>query len=103
HAHNLEFVQYNGQFMLDLMRDHTNHLGFEVDVHWIWRAGLNPIDIILKYANRIRAIHLKDYRVGEIDMSQYPCEGHEKIYYMLHMIIQLDELGNVNIPIIEIM
>ena len=43
-------------------------LGFELDVHWIWRAGLNPIDIIPRYANRIRAIHLKDYRVGEINI-----------------------------------
>ena len=102
HAHNLEFVQYNGQFMLDLMRDHTNHLGFELDIHWIWRAGLNPIDVIPKYANRIRAIHLKDYRVGEIDMSQYPGEGHEKLYYMLHMITQFAELGKGTLPLKDI-
>ncbi|MDR7075958.1 sugar phosphate isomerase/epimerase [Neobacillus niacini] len=43
-------------------------LGIELDVHWIWRAGSNPIDIIPRYANRIRAIHLEDYRVGEINI-----------------------------------
>lgn len=102
HAHNLEFVQYDGQFMLDLMRDHTHYLGFELDVHWIWRAGLNPIEVIPNYANRIRAIHLKDYRIGEIDMSQYPGEGNEKVYYMLHMITQFAELGQGTLPLKEI-
>ncbi len=102
HAHNLEFVQYDGQFMLDLMRDHTHYLGFELDVHWIWRAGLNHIEVIPNYANRIRAIHLKDYRIGEIDMSQYPGEGNEKVYYMLHMITQFAELGQGTLPLKEI-
>ncbi|MDW8568229.1 sugar phosphate isomerase/epimerase family protein [Staphylococcus shinii] len=102
HAHNLEFVRYDGQFMLDLMRDNTSNLGFELDVHWIWRAGLNPIDVIPNYAQRIRAIHLKDFRVGEIDMNQYPGEGHEKIYYMLHMITQFAELGEGTLPLKDI-
>lgn len=102
HAHNIEFVRYDGQFMLDLMRDHTQYLGFELDVHWIWRAGLNPIEVIPNYANRIRAIHLKDYRVGEIDMAQYPGEGQEKLYYMLHMITQFAELGEGTLPLKEI-
>lgn len=102
HAHNLEFVRYDGQFMLDLMRDNTENLGFELDVHWIWRAGLNPIDVIPNYAQRIRAIHLKDFRVGEIDMDQYPGEGHEKIYYMLHMITQFAELGEGTLPLKDI-
>lgn len=102
HAHNLEFVRYDGQFMLDLMRDNTSNLGFELDVHWIWRAGLNPIDVIPNYAQRIRTIHLKDFRVGEIDMNQYPGEGHEKIYYMLHMITQFAELGEGTLPLKDI-
>ncbi|WP_436853849.1 sugar phosphate isomerase/epimerase family protein [Staphylococcus caeli] len=102
HAHNIEFVRYDNQFMLDIMRDNTSALGFELDVHWIWRAGLNPIDVIPNYANRIRAIHLKDFRVGEIDMDQYPGEGHEKLYFMLHMITQFAELGAGTLPLKEI-
>ncbi|PTI76175.1 sugar phosphate isomerase/epimerase family protein [Staphylococcus succinus] len=102
HAHNLEFVRYDDKFMLDIMRDHTEQLGFELDIHWLWRAGLNPIDIIPHYKNRIRAIHLKDYRIGEIDMTQYPGEGQEKIYYMLHMITQFAELGQGTLPLKDI-
>lgn len=75
--------------MLDLMRDHTEQLGFELDVHWIWRAGLNPVDIIPRYAGRIRAIHLKDYRVGEINLDNYPGDEMEKLYFMFHMITDL--------------
>ncbi|PTI48883.1 sugar phosphate isomerase/epimerase family protein [Staphylococcus succinus] len=102
HAHNLEFVRYDDKFMLDIMRDHTEQLGFELDIHWLWRAGLNPIDIIPHYKNRIRVIHLKDYRIGEIDMTQYPGEGQEKIYYMLHMITQFAELGQGTLPLKDI-
>ncbi|MCD8919490.1 sugar phosphate isomerase/epimerase family protein [Staphylococcus gallinarum] len=102
HAHNLEFVKYDGHYMLDLMRDNTTLLGFELDIHWIWRAGLDSIAVLKNYKNRIRAIHLKDYRIGEIDMDQYPGEGHEKIYFMLHMITQFAELGEGNLPLPQI-
>lgn len=102
HAHNMEFARYDGHFMFDLMRDSTEYLGFELDVHWIWRAGLNPVDIIPRYANRIRAIHLKDYRVGEINMDNYPGEGMQKLYYMLHLITQFAEVGEGTLPIKEI-
>ena len=44
-VHNLEFVKYDGHYMLDLMRDNTTLLGFELDIHWIWRAGLDPIAV----------------------------------------------------------
>ncbi|MGO1420585.1 sugar phosphate isomerase/epimerase family protein [Staphylococcus equorum] len=102
HAHNIEFVRYNGELMLDLMRDNTEHLGFELDIHWIWRAGIDPAKFIPTYANRIRAIHLKDYRIGEIDWNQYPGEGVEKVYYMLHMITQFAELGEGTLPLRDI-
>jgi len=102
HAHNMEFAVYDGQFMLDLMRDNTEYLGFELDVHWIWRAGLNPIDIIPRYKDRIRAIHLKDYRVGEINMDNYPGDGMEQLYFMLHMVTEFAEVGEGTLPMKDI-
>lgn len=102
HAHNMEFARYDGKFMLDLMRDHTEQLGFDLDVHWIWRAGLNPVDIIPRYAGRIRAIHLKDYRVGEINLDNYPGDEMEKLYFMFHMITEFAEVGEGTLPMKEI-
>lgn len=102
HAHNMEFARYDGKFMLDLMRDHTEQLGFELDVHWIWRAGLNTVDIIPRYAGRIRAIHLKDYRVGEINLDNYPGDEMEKLYFMFHMITEFAEVGEGTLLMKEI-
>lgn len=48
---------------------HQN-LGFELDIHWIHRGGENPVEFIKKYAGRIRLLHLKDYRIGEMKMPE---------------------------------
>lgn len=65
HNHHVEFVRYNGEYLLDIIRDHAPHVGFELDTHWIHRGGEDPVSFIKKYAGRIRLLHLKDYRVVE--------------------------------------
>ena len=65
HNHHVEFVRYNGEYLLDIIRDNAPHVGFELDIHWIHRGGENPVEFIKKYAGRIRLLHLKDYRVVE--------------------------------------
>ena len=47
------------------------------------------------------AIHLKDYRVGEINMDNYPGEGMRKLYHMLHLITQFAEVSEGALPIKE--
>lgn len=103
HAHNMEFIRYDGKFMLEHMRDNAPELGFELDTHWIWRAGLDPREIIPLFRDRIRAIHLKDYRVGEIQMDKYPGQGMEKLYFMLHMVTEFAEVGEGTLPIKDCM
>ena len=53
HNHHVEFVRYNGQYLLDIIRENAPHMGFELDVHWIHRGGENPVEIIRKYAGSI--------------------------------------------------
>lgn len=60
----MEFARYNGKYLLDIIKDNTKNLGFELDIHWIHRGGENPVEFIKKYAGRIRLLHLKDYRIG---------------------------------------
>ncbi len=66
HNHHVEFRRYNGQYLLDIIKDNTKHLGFELDIHWIHRGGENPVEFIKKYDGRIRLLHLKDYRIGAL-------------------------------------
>lgn len=97
HNHHIEFVKYDGQYLLDIIKDNTELLGFELDIHWIQRGGENPIKIIEQYRDRIRLLHLKDYRVREVgeveDMSKFV----ERFYHN----IEFAELGTGTLPIKE--
>ena len=70
HNHHVEFTRYNGELLLDIMREHAPHLGFELDIHWIHRGGIDPVKFIRKYAGAVRLLHLKDYRIGELPVPE---------------------------------
>ena len=59
HNHHVEFVKYDGEYLLDIIRNHTRYMGFELDIHWIHRGGENPVEFIKKYDGRIRLLHFK--------------------------------------------
>ena len=42
----LEFQKYDGEYLLDMIKNNTSKLGFELDVHWIQRAGVNPVEFV---------------------------------------------------------
>jgi len=65
HNHHVEFVKYDGKYLLDIIKDNTRKIGFEIDVHWVQRGGANPTEFIEKYAGRLDLLHLKDYKIVE--------------------------------------
>lgn len=69
HTHHLEFQKFDGEYLLDIIKNNTTKLGFELDVHWIQRAGVNPVEFVKNYKDRIALLHLKDYRVGPMDLT----------------------------------
>ncbi|NLD73806.1 MAG: sugar phosphate isomerase/epimerase [Chloroflexi bacterium] len=69
HTHHFEFVRYDGQFALDIIRDNSHKIGFELDVHWIWRGGMDPAKFVRTYDGRVKLLHLKDYRIGQLTMG----------------------------------
>lgn len=64
HNHAFEFVQFDGEYGLDLLFRETDPdlVVAELDVCWINRAGLDPVAYIRKYASRCPIVHLKDRR-----------------------------------------
>lgn len=64
HAHTMEFYRWQGKPILTHMRERTQHLGFELDSHWMWRGGVDPVSYLESFKGRIRLLHLKDYRIG---------------------------------------
>ncbi|MGW6300933.1 sugar phosphate isomerase/epimerase family protein [Peribacillus butanolivorans] len=94
HNHHIEFQKYDGEYLLDIIKNNTAKIGFELDVHWIQRGGLDPVEVINKFEGRISLIHLKDYRIGQIDMSGFENEFDQgKFFQAFNNVIQFAELG----------
>ena len=95
HNHHLEFQKYDGEYLLDLIKNNTTQLGFEIDVHWVHRAGIVPVELIKEYAGRIALLHIKDYRIGNVDLTGV----NDRATYQqrLHNIIEFAEIGEGNL------
>lgn len=97
HTHHLEFQKYDGKYLLDMIKDNTSKLGFELDVHWIQRAGENPVEFVKKYKDRISLIHLKDYRIGQMDLSEVDFKDMAKFMNIFTNTIEFAEVGEGNL------
>jgi sugar phosphate isomerase/epimerase len=93
HNHHIEFQKYDGKYLLDIIKDNTSRIGFELDVHWIHRGGENPIAMIKKYAGRIALLHLKDYRIGALDTSALESGDIPKFMQAFANTIEFAEVG----------
>ena len=67
HNHHMEFSKYDGKYLMDIMVEESDpeYLGFELDVHWLQRGGVNPLEWIKKLEGRTKIIHIKDYRINQ--------------------------------------
>lgn len=99
HNHHIEFTKYDGQYLLDIIRDTTRYMGFELDIHWIQRGGENPVAFIRKYAGRIRLLHLKDYRIGTFRMPEK--FDPQTFAQAFSSVVEFAEVGEGSLPIAE--
>ena len=103
HNHHFEFVRHNGKFLMDIIKENTKYLGFELDIHWIYRGGMDPVKFINQYAGRIRLLHLKDYRIGQMqaepDVDFNTREGMMKVYASMNNIVEFAEVGEGTLDI----
>ena len=101
HNHHMEFIKVNGKYLLDLLRENAPHMGFELDTHWIHRGGENPVEFIKKYAGSVRLLHLKDYRIGNVNMPDMtaPDAMTKFMNAFFNEPVQFAELGQGNLPL----
>ena len=60
HNHNKELIKTAEGFIpLYELYDKTDIL-FETDIFWVYVAGVNPVELINKFGDRVKMIHLKD-------------------------------------------
>jgi hypothetical protein len=63
HNHEHEFRSFNGKDVLDIIVENTDpaYLSLELDTFWTMRAGLDPVETIKHFGNRIKLLHQKDF------------------------------------------
>jgi len=66
HAHGYEFKPHGQGTLLDYIFENTNpdYVSFEMDIFWIQFGGGDPVQLLQKYGDRWKLLHLKDMKVG---------------------------------------
>ena len=105
HNHHVDLIQFEGERIFDIVRRVAPSLLFEVDLHWVQRGGMAPLDMLEAYSGACKLIHVKDFRVapmpeeavkrseaGEMDMKEF--------YGIFLSLAQFAEVGqgNMNWP-----
>ena len=62
HNHDFEFVQHDGETLMDILLAHTDPtlVKLECDVYWASYAGVDPSTFLRQHAGRIPLVHIKD-------------------------------------------
>jgi sugar phosphate isomerase/epimerase len=62
HNHDFEFVRLSGQLPYDVLLNETDAklLQMELDLYWVVKAGLSPLDLIARQPGRFPLWHVKD-------------------------------------------
>ena len=68
HPHGFEFRPYENGTLLDYIFQNTNpeNVSFEMDVLWVLHGGGNPVQLLEKYGNRWKLMHVKDLKKGVV-------------------------------------
>jgi sugar phosphate isomerase/epimerase len=66
HNHGFEFQPYQNGTLYDYIVQNTDpqYVSFELDILWAFFPGQNPAQLLEKYGERYKALHLKDIRKG---------------------------------------
>lgn len=71
HPHGFEFVPFaseGGKTAFDIIVAETKpeNVSFEMDVFWVFHAGVDPTGLLKKYPTRWSLLHVKDIRKGAV-------------------------------------
>ncbi|WP_082034493.1 sugar phosphate isomerase/epimerase family protein [Nigerium massiliense] len=104
HNHHVDLHKFeNGERIFDVVRRVAPSLNFEVDLHWVQRGGMAPLDMLEAYSGVCKIIHVKDYRVTTLPQEALDLMAEGKVmegYDKFVNIIQFAEVGqgNMNWP-----
>ncbi len=64
HHHLPEMQDKGREFHYVFRNTPPNLVGFCYDVHWVWKGGIQPLDALREYGNRVVTWHLRQSRNG---------------------------------------
>ncbi len=105
HNHHIEFARREGSTLLDIIRAEAPTMRLEIDVHWVQRGGKDPVRTLAKYAGLVDLVHLKDYRIGELDPSVFEAlrnGDHARFTQAFAGVVEFGEVGEGNLEWAEI-
>lgn len=75
HNHNKEFDQMETGLPFDYLMNNTdrNLVFCELDLYWVKKGGVDPLEVMKKYSGRFPILHVKDMAPG--DATDFECPG----------------------------
>jgi sugar phosphate isomerase/epimerase len=72
HNHDFEFETFDDKTVYDFILDNTDSdlVKMELDLYWISKAGLNPVEYFENYPKRFPLWHVKDMTAGTKDFAE---------------------------------
>ncbi len=66
HVHGYEFQPHGDGTLMNYLIEQTNpeYVNFEMDIMWTHFGGGDPVDLLKKYGDRWKMLHVKDLRKG---------------------------------------
>ncbi len=64
HNHTPEMADHAREFHYNFRHTKPAAVGFCYDVHWVWKGGLQPLDVLKEYGERVVTWHLRQSRQG---------------------------------------
>ncbi len=68
HNHGFEFRPHEEGTLFDyiVQNTHPDYVSFEIDLMWTVHPGFDPVELLKKYPERFRLMHMKDLRKGVV-------------------------------------
>lgn len=92
HNHHHEFVQFDGQYGMDILLQETDpeFVQMEMDTYWVKRGGVDPAAYLRQLKGRCPLLHMKDMEPGD---SQFFAEVGEGIIDFGEILQAAQEVG----------
>ena len=64
HNHTPEMANNGREYHYNFAKTTPKNVGFCYDVHWVYRGGIGPAEVLKQYGDRIASLHLRQGRGG---------------------------------------